>query len=145
MKKGVNFVFVLLLVSLSFVSCNKDDDNDLQTSGSIVGKWEFLKEGAIVSGQEILTAYNHTSGCSKDFLDFKSNGIADDYSYEKPSGSCVEFVDAATWVKVGNTLSVNYGDGDFFDGEIMILNNTTLKIKFTDDDGVINVTEFVRK
>ena len=145
MKKSFLLFVSIVSLSLTFNSCSNDDDNNSATSGTIVGEWEFLKEGTIVSGTEFLTAYEHTSGCNKDYIEFKSNGIAEDYSYEKPSGSCIEYVDAATWTKDGNALSINYGGGDFFDGEILTLNSTTLKIKFTDDGGTVNVVEFVRK
>jgi hypothetical protein len=145
MKKRVLLFVSIVSLSLTFNSCSKDDDSSSSTSGTIVGEWEFLKEGTIVSGTEFLLPFEHTSGCTKNYIEFKSNGIAEDYYYEKPSGSCVEYVDEATWTKEGNALSVNYGGGDFFDSEIMILNSTTLKIKFADDGGTINVVEFVRK
>ena len=145
MKKRVLLFVSIVSLSLTFNSCSKDDDSSSSTSGTIVGEWEFLKEGTIVSGTEFLSPFEHTSGCTKNYIEFKSNGIAEDYYYEKPSGSCVEYVDEATWTKEGNALSVNYGGGDFFDSEIMILNSTTLKIKFADDGGTINVVEFVRK
>ena len=145
MKKRVLLFVSIVSLSLTFNSCSKDDDSSSSTSGTIVGEWEFLKEGTIVSGTEFLSPFEHTSGCTKNYIEFKSNGMAEDYYYEKPSGSCVEFVDEATWTKDGNALSVNYGGGDFFDSEIMILNSTTLKIKFADDGGTINVVEFVRK
>ena len=145
MKKRVLLFVSIVSLSLTFNSCSKDDDSSSSTSGTIVGEWEFLKEGTIVSGTEFLSPFEHTSGCTKNYIEFKSNGIAEDYYYEKPSGSCIEYVDEATWTKEGNALSVNYGGGDFFDSEIMILNSTTLKIKFADDGGTINVVEFVRK
>lgn len=145
MKKRVLLFVSIVSLSLTFNSCSKDDDSSSSTSGTIVGEWEFLKEGTIVSGTEFLSPFEHTSGCTKNYIEFKSNGMAEDYYYEKPSGSCVEYVDEATWTKDGNALSVNYGGGDFFDSEIMILNSTTLKIKFADDGGTINVVEFVRK
>ena len=145
MKKRVLLFVSIVSLSLTFNSCSKDDDSSSSTSGTIVGEWEFLKEGTIVSGTEFLSPFEHTSGCTKNYIEFKSNGMAEDYYYEKPSGSCVEYVDEATWTKDGDALSVNYGGGDFFDSEIMILNSTTLKIKFADDGGTINVVEFVRK
>ena len=145
MKKSFLLFVSIVSLSLTFNSCSKDDDSSSSTSGTIVGEWEFLKEGTIVSGTEFLSPFEHTSGCTKNYIEFKSNGMAEDYYYEKPSGSCVEYVDEATWTKEGNALSVNYGGGDFFDSEIMILNSTTLKIKFADDGGTINVVEFVRK
>ncbi|WP_445716775.1 lipocalin family protein [Flavobacterium sp.] len=145
MKRKLLLLVSILSFSLTFNSCSNDDDNSSDTNGTIVGEWEFLKEGTIVSGTETLSAYIHTAGCTKDYLEFKSNGIAEDYSYEKPAGSCIEYVDSATWTKDGNALSINYGGGDFFNGDILILNNTTLKIRFTDDGGTINVVEFVRK
>lgn len=145
MKKRILLFVSIVSLSLTFNSCSKDDDSSSSTSGTIVGEWEFLKEGVIESGVELLDPYQHTSGCTKDYIEFKSNGIAEDYSYEKPAGSCIEYVDSATWTKEGNALSVNYGGGDFFDGEILTLNSTTLKIRFTDDGGTINVVEFVRK
>lgn len=40
---------------------------------------------------------------------------------------------------------VNYDNVDFFDGEILILNATTLKIRLSDGASVIHVVQLVRK
>ena len=54
MKKRILLFVSIVSLSLAFNSCSSDDDSGSSTSGTIVGEWEFLKEGTIVSGTEFL-------------------------------------------------------------------------------------------
>lgn len=51
MKKITILFLSVLTLGLSVSSCSKDDDENT----SIVGKWELIKQGTIISGQEALS------------------------------------------------------------------------------------------
>jgi hypothetical protein len=126
MKNVLKSLVLTMLVSVSIVSCSKSDDGP-STSGNIVGKWEFFQEGASNNGQESLQPYEHTTGCSKDFLQFTATNVIDT-SYE--GSACTEFSDTGAYTKVGNTVTV--------DGEsvtILQLDGSTLKVRATYSDG----------
>ncbi|MFC4740717.1 lipocalin family protein [Flavobacterium ponti] len=142
MKKMKKLLILFLLASVTIVSCNKDDDSG---SGSIEGNWEFSKYGGILSGQEFLVDYEHTPGCNKDFIEIKSGGaIVDHYFYDDGDG-CYEESETGTWVKDGNSFLATYS-GYTEGGEILELNNTTLKVKATDPDtNEVGIIVFTRK
>jgi hypothetical protein len=135
MKNTLKFASIFLLVALSLISCSKDDDGP-STSGNIVGKWEFFKEGEIINGNEILTNYEHQAGCTKDNVEFKTDGsFVDSYYYEE----CELETSIGTYTKSGNTLTTDDG----FDVTIVELNSTTLKVKATYDDEGETITSLV--
>ncbi|WP_396161330.1 lipocalin family protein [Flavobacterium sp.] len=145
MKKTILLFVSILFLGLSLNSCDSDDSGS-STSGNIVGKWEFSKQGTIVSGSEVLTNYEHAS-CGKDSFRFLADNSMIDYYYEDnpTNGFCYDYTDEATWTKDGNTITINYGAGDVTVAEILILNETTLKVKSTDEFGEISIAEFIRR
>lgn len=130
MKKIILLFVAVLGISSTFVSCSKSDSSD---SASIVGKWEFSKEGVIVNGQEVLTNYVHTTGCTKDYSQFFDNNTMVDHSFENPGTGCTEYLDSYTYVKNGNTLTLTQGTYSI-STTIQTLSSSTLKVKFTDPD-----------
>ncbi|PDS21691.1 hypothetical protein B0A78_13970, partial [Flavobacterium columnare NBRC 100251 = ATCC 23463] len=71
-----NLFLVLSILLLGLSSCSKDDDSTPITSvASLEGKWQLTKEGGIINNQEVLTDYQHTSGCAKDYMEFLSGNI----------------------------------------------------------------------
>jgi hypothetical protein len=62
MKKII--LLAVALVSLATItSCSKDDD-----SASLQGKWELLKFGTLVNGQEVLEdVVPDNDGCQQDY------------------------------------------------------------------------------
>ena len=129
MKNALKLTALFLLVTLSFTSCNKSDDNDgSTTSGNIVGKWNFSKEGGIVNGQEVLGDYQHQTGCAKDNVEFKSNGSVVSTEY---STNCAASTFTASYAKSGDTVTVTTS-GDSTVLTILQLDSTTLKVKYTD-------------
>ena len=142
MKKFKQLALLFLAVSVTLVSCNKDDDE----AAALEGKWEYSKEGSIINGQELLIDYQHTSGCNKDYSEIIAGGILKDVYYESNgAGGCDEFIDTLNWSRNGNTITVS-DSGFSTTGEIVELTNTTLKTKYTDpDDGSIFITVFTRK
>lgn len=128
MKKVTKAVLFLFVASLSLSSCNKDDDNNaVSTSGNIVGKWEYSKEGTIVAGKEYLTDYEHEAGCSKDYVEFKADGTSIDGEYDE---DCTLDTYSSTYVKSGNTITVEDGQSV----QILQLDASTLKTKTVYDD-----------
>lgn len=138
LRKLFGLLAVLLFV-FSTVSCSDDDE-----SASIVGKWNFSKEGTIVNGQEVLENYPNIVGCNKDNIQFISGGTFTGTFYAE---ECVEFSIDGTWTKTGNTLSIDVTDQEPVVFQIMTLSGSTLKLKQTyEEDGVeyIDITVFTK-
>jgi hypothetical protein len=144
---------LLLLVSvltLGFTACNKDDETVVQptdTNGTLEGRWEFLQQGSIVNGQELLNNYDHEEGCTKDFSEFLTGGGFINYDYYSSANgtNCNESVGSGSWTRSGNMLTVTTS-GNTETVEIMTLNATTLKIKNTEQNGATtSVTVIVFK
>lgn len=130
--------YLLLFVSaLIFTSCS--DNDDATDSSSIVGAWEYFKEGTIVSGTETLIDYENLCSSKKDYVEFLQNGEYDDVYYDE---NCDESVDYGDWTISGNMLTNVTEDSTV---EILILTDTTLKIKYEDTDGSVYTTIFKRK
>lgn len=128
MKKLSKAALFLFVATLSLTSCSKSDSDGASTSGNIVAKWEYSKQGAILNGQEALTDYPNQAGCSKDFIEFKADLTAVDGSYD---ADCILDTYNYTYTKSGNTLT--NGDGEV--ATILQLDSSVLKIKTTYDDG----------
>ena len=131
----------ILLLAVAFASfatvtsCDKDDDQ-----AALEGKWEFSKEGAVVSGQEILLDYTHEEGCAKDFVMINATTVTDHSFF---GATCDEAVDSYTYTRSGNTITSTEG-GETITSEIKTLNGSTLKL-YADIEGVTYVTVFTRK
>lgn len=127
MKNALKVTALFLLVTLSFTSCSKSDDNSA-TSGNIVAKWNYSKEGEIVSGQEVLTDYQHEAGCTKDNVEFKSNGT---FTFTEYGTNCVVSTYNGTYTKSGDTV-VATALGSSTTLTVLQLDASTLKVKYTD-------------
>lgn len=133
-------IIVLLVVLLSFsalTSCSKDDD-----AASLQGKWEYFKEGTATDGVEVLEDYAHQAGCSKDYSMITSTSIMD---HTFSGSTCTEEISTIPYTRSGNTITTTFG-GSSFTAEIKTLNDSTLKVYFTDPDfpGEAEVTIFKR-
>jgi hypothetical protein len=128
---------LLFAATLLFSSCGDSDDSN--NSDSIVGAWEYSKEGTIVNGIESLENYENICPTKKDYIQFFQNGEYDDVYYED---TCEESIDYGSWTKSGNILT-NTTENESV--EILTLTNTTLKVKSVDSDGSIYTTVFRRK
>jgi hypothetical protein len=117
---------VIAIVSFSTItSCDKDDDQ-----ASLQGKWEYSQDGFAVNGVEILVAYQHEAGCTKDFSVISANTIID-YTYF--SDDCEETVVTIPFSRSGNTITV--GSGEFSATfEIKTLDANTLKLYSVDSE-----------
>jgi hypothetical protein len=134
MKKIIFLFVAVVATSFTFVSCSSDDDGGTNNS-DLLGKWEYFQEGEVINGVEVLENYAHTVGCSKDYTEFLANGTAKDYSYFNNSpGACEETVFTSNWTRSGNNIALSIG-GISSTAEIITLNATTLKVRYTDEDG----------
>lgn len=120
MRKITLFVAVM---ALSISSCSKNDDKN--TQDELLGKWEFAQVGTIVMGQEFLIPYQHQTNCTKDFIAFETTTVS---AHTFDGVNCAEDVDVDSYVRSGNVLNIMV-DGQVETAEILVLNNTTLKIK----------------
>lgn len=139
MKK---LVLLAAVLALGVTSCSKDDKKDNQAE--LAGKWEYTHEGNVVMGQEFLTPYEHTQGCTKDFMVVNATTVVD-HSFE--GSTCTEDIYTQAYSRNGNTLTVMV-DGQPEVAEILVLNNSTLKIKYSEvieGQSVGFVTVYTRK
>lgn len=134
------FILLVSIVALSTSSCSKEDSTPAPVAvetPKLEGKWIYSKEGSIANGQEVLTNYDHTTGCSKDFLQINSNGTgADNYYISNASTSCVIDADAFTYTKNNNTLTI-IEPTETYTAEILLLSLTELKIKYSNGEIVL--------
>ncbi|QSB26789.1 lipocalin family protein [Flavobacterium sp. CLA17] len=137
------FLFITAL-GLTFTSCSNDSDND--NNASIVGKWEFSQYGIGSIGQEILTDRINVVECGKDYMEFLSDGTYKVILFRKENGKCITLEDSGKYTKNGSTLSLiknNIEELEPADSEIIILNNTTLKIRIISQIEKETVSELV--
>ena len=137
--KKVILLFVAIVSLSSITSCSNDDDND----ASLIGKWQYSKEGISSNGQEVLTDYEHTPGCSKDYIQITATTVTEHEFYDE--GGCTEETFMTNYTRSGNTLTVGTGS-DASVVQIATLTDSTLKITYTDSDfpGVLYVDVYTR-
>ncbi len=127
MKKNI-IITVALGLFLALTSCTKDDAPE--TAASLIGKWEFSKEGVASGGQEVLVDYEHSTGCPKDFSTITATTIVDTYFY---GSNCAQDITNTAYTRSGNIISAKV-DGVTQTVEIKTLDTNTLKIYGTDPD-----------
>ncbi|MET2996876.1 lipocalin family protein [Flavobacterium columnare] len=140
-----NLFLVLSILLLGLSSCSKDDDSTPITSvASLEGKWQLTKEGGIINNQEVLTDYQHTSGCAKDYMEFLSGNITKEHYFKNPN--CQETIDTGTWNKTNNSVVITFTNVPTptnVNFEILELTSTTLKMKFV-RSGITYLSVFTR-
>lgn len=135
--KKILLLFVSTLV-LGLTSCSKDDDSSSDSS-NIEGRWEYFQEGTIVGGTETLVSWDHECTTKKDYVELLSGGVMKDMVYWD---DCIDDVVTGTWSRSGNNLTVALGS-ESVSAEIMILDSTTLKVKYV-EGGTTYVQVFKR-
>lgn len=100
MKKSILWgLLSIFVVSLTFVSCgDDDDDNDLP----IVGKWAFMSEDGI--GDNVFAYLK--------YMTYDKTAISNLYGIEfQSNGNCIYYYlkvnDYGTWALEGSTLTIN--------------------------------------
>ncbi|HRB71015.1 lipocalin family protein [Flavobacterium sp. WV_118_3] len=124
--KNLSVFAAVLFLGLS--SCSKDNDDTQEVAAPVEGTWQFTKEGTITNNQEIINDYQHTTGCTKDYLEIFPANIIKDHYFDNPN--CQETIDTGAWTRNNNALTFVYQNGTTVNAEIMQLTNTTLKLKF---------------
>lgn len=120
MKKLALLFVAVLAVGVS--SCSKDDDS---SGAALEGKWEYTKDGGIIQGQEVLTNYEHTEGCAKDYIQITSTTVTEHNFW---GSECEEETYVDNYTRNGNTLTITV-EGETYTATILQLDNNTLKIK----------------
>ena len=129
--KNIKILLVTAIIAaFSLTSCNKDDNNSTPST-SLVGKWNYSKEGTVVNGQEVLIDYtDNETGCSKDYVQFTATNTFSDIDYDSSEAPCEMFTTTGTYSKSGSTVTLTSG-GFTVSGTILNLTATELKVKDT--------------
>ena len=133
----------IILLAVAFVSfatltsCSKDDE-----SASLLGKWEYSKEGTFTNGVETLVDYVPESGCSKNYSMITASTIMD---HAFSGTACDESISNLPYSRSGNTLTVT-GEGGALTFLIKKLTSSSLTVYYLDPDSptVSQVTVFKR-
>lgn len=137
-KLSVLFVSVLAL-GMSFVSCSKDDDNEV--AASVEGKWNYTSAAIVANGLEV--PFNdfieNQASCAKDYIELKTAGVANSGEYDS---DCKLTVETGTWTKKDNTLTI-VSDGESVPYEVVSVTNSTMKLKISYNEGGIALTVVV--
>lgn len=136
MKKVFLSALIVCVTLLTSCSSSSDGNGD---SVSLVGKWEYFKEGIKVGDNENLMPYNHFhSECGKDFLEFKSNNVLLHNEYDE---NCdLNTYNDGIYTRSGNTISIDNGSGTIVNATIKELTESTLKYYVPSNDGGTAVT-----
>ena len=145
MKKNLLLALSIVLVT-TLIGCSKDDDNNSNSSPTLVGKWravkfEYYTDGVLV---ETVNVVEDNINCP-DYGEYKVNGtyvsILNDENCNSTAG------ENGTYVYNGTTISkTSGGSTDIL--TVITLTNTDLKTDFTEtsSDGTVfkNVASFKR-
>lgn len=117
MKKYLFLLFILVVTSCAFISCNSDDDEDNQYKSAIVGTWKITKVKTSQSGSYIDWPFKTT------YASFKSDGTYNGAGYFG-TGS-------GTWSIDGNTVNTYVGGKLYASYEIISVTSITSELKMS--------------
>lgn len=135
--KLISKLLLCLCTCLIVLSCSKDGDEPQEVK--IEGKWEYYKTAYFADGVEVEEDYeiwNHSCEKSKDYRFFAVNGNTEDTRY---SAEC-EVRSAAEkweWFNDEDMISINLPNKTKKIYKVLVLNETTLKLKYLKTIGVI--------
>lgn len=140
MKNRIKLFALILSVGLFTVSCNNDDSNQGETLAPLVGKWNLSKVGTTTGGTEtLIDAPQNQSGCSKDYIDLKTDNTVIEGDYDSTIDPCALFTDNGIYSRSHNNVTrVVNGITTVQD----IVNLTFSELKLKDASG--NIEVFVR-
>ena len=123
-------IFTLVtVISLTFVSCSKSDD-DSQTNTLLVGKFiEEKAETLDVNGNVIKTYPASFHPCGVDYLEFFADGTLLDVYYGRYNDECYEEFFKSTYKIANDNITLVYEGGT----------SETLKFKVTDNTFVLAI------
>lgn len=132
MKKMKKIILLAVaLVSLATItSCSKDD------SASLEGKWQLLKTGILVNGQEVLEdVIPDDDGCQQDYIQITATNTIY-HEFEDFGSGCEETIsDPDPYTREGNIITSSSGAV-----EIKSLTGSTLKLYDVNDNGGTTTT-----
>lgn len=136
MKKNLLLSLTLIIVT-TFIGCSKDDDNNPNSSPTIVGKWRAVKFEYYTNGvlDQTVNVVEDNSNCP-DYGEYKDNGT---YVVILNDANCNSTADEnGTYVYNGTTLSKTSG-GSTDIATVITLTNTDLKTDLTETslDGTV--------
>ncbi|REG86025.1 lipocalin family protein [Winogradskyella sediminis] len=130
MKKS--YLFLALMITLLVCSaCSSDDDNSNNENSLIIAIWSENRYKANDFNNQ--DWYNLTEPIT---LEFQSNGNFIDKYDGVVEGN-------GTWTISGNNLTMDWSD-EIQQREILILNETTLQLKETFENGDWEIYEYVK-
>lgn len=144
MKQLSILLLLATLLGFTFTSCSSDNENINNTS--IDGKWEFSQYGTGPIGKEVLNDRINATECGKDYLEFLSDGTYKVVLFSKDNGKCSTSGDNGKYIKNGSTLSLIKANAENLEpanSEIIVLNETTLKIRILSQIEKETVSEIV--
>jgi hypothetical protein len=140
MKNRIKLFALILSVGLFTISCNNDDSNQGETLAPLVGKWNLSKVGTTTGGTEtLIDAPQNQAGCSKDYIDLKTDNTVIEGDYDSTIDPCALFTDNGIYSRSHNNVTrVVNGVTTVQD----IVNLTLSELKLKDASG--NIEVFVR-
>lgn len=127
------------------VSCNEDSlvegyNTKNENGGNLIGQWELSHTSGFTNGVETFSI-DIVPDCptKKDYEEFRLDGTGRSYDYDK---SCEDKGHDLKWSKSGNIIS--YGSGGFTE-EILLLDKTTLKVKWKSSNTVYYVDTYKKR
>lgn len=139
-------IFYLLLLSsiLIMSSCNSNDDNNSTDSSSIVGKWNIYGISWLDANGNIIdeAIWIHDCSSKKDFYQFNSDGTCERAEHNNDCGLDNHSY-VVSWEQNGNLITMTNTNFPYesYISEIVLLNDNTLKLKFTDAEGQPRIVE----
>ena len=137
MRKSYLILNLFLITSL-IISCSNDDDNSNElleiNDANLIGKWQLT--AYTENGNSITLDQCESNNINEYFAD---NTVEITYSYENGSTpvACTEVSYMSLWELNGNIITYEAGDSP---ETILELTETTLKIKYTDNEEGITYT-----
>lgn len=146
MKKPI--FFLLGLLALSFVACDKDDDNSGSNTDKLTsGKWKLSASVAkfTFNGiEQTVDVYGQLQDCETDNeLEFKADGtLISDEAAEKCNANDPD-QEVGTWSFNQDETEITVsGIDDSFTAEIIELTNSKLRVKYDlNQNGIVTTTE----
>jgi len=132
--KSVIILSVVCLTVLAFTSCSDDDDNN--NVNPLVGVW------LQVSSSTETFSNGESQGVNNDVVDennfiritFNADGTFTEFYSDDFSGTVETETDGGTYTTSGNTITVEYNDGEVFE-EQFTLEGDTLTFVSTETGG----------
>jgi len=122
-----NLTKIILTVAISFLfSCSSDDDSNSNSYKSdIIGTWELTS--ATINGQEFIDS----ADCVSTITFTETTQLAIEYyDYEDGNGCVIDSDNSPEAYTINGNTITSSDSGESFTFEIILLNATTLKLKF---------------